>query len=693
VGIDDKDSSPPARARVLAFWPPLAWLVAFIVCRPLTVWSATIGAACWGLLLLLSFVAWGRVLVRAIHGAAIRDTPPAFGWGLEGSIGMAVTLVVFGVLACLHLVSVATIALWSAAGPLAAALTRAVVAESTPGPRPDWRARVRAASRDPAAVALSLGFGLLGVLAVLHYAGSVMDVKFNTFDDQMAYRDFARQFLDTGTLYEPFSYRRVGAFGGQSLLQAMVLAFSDRDRLHLFDNGICVLLIYGLILGFRGDGRRTSRAAALVAGLLLLTLPYTPHNIASALSGVLFFLALFRLFDDSSFETGALRSNALLAGLLAAAVCTLRQNYLSAAVGFVAFVYLACIWSPGERRRSDWFKAGVTSALAMLGFLVPWLVLSTIAARTPFYPIVRGNMRPDFGIIGKVSWAEELRWALENLVFDKPISTIALFFVAAALLPFVRRNRAVHAFMFANAWAFALMMHFFQTFNDAGSIARYYLGFSVAFCFAAALRAVGAAAWRPRNWRGLIATAIVLAAVGIQIIKAEDTVLGLFRKRLTALQTLVRQRGPAPPSPHEALYTRIQASVPPGEPMLVTLDHTYLFDGKRNEILNYDHPGAVGPRGGPPCFQGPEAFARYLKSLGIRYLVYQIGPSSAEYNPGYWIHKSAVQVIINGRGNFYKIQARFELDFFDAMKALTATRRSVFQEGEIHVLDLETPRA
>jgi hypothetical protein len=689
VGIDEKDSQPSSAARALTrLRLPVAWLVAFVVCRAMTPARPCLGAALWGFLLLLSFVAWGTVVVRKL----LNDDREA-GWGLLGTIGMAVTLAVFGLLACFRLVSSATIALWSAMGPLLVGLARGPAAKPGLAPATPWAARIRAGLRDPRTLILWLGLAILGVLALLCYAGSVMDVKFNTFDDEMAYRAFARQFLDTGTLYEPFSYRRVGAFGGQSLLHAMLLAFSDRDRLHLVDNGICVLLLFGLVTGHRAESRWTAVAAVLVTGLLLLTLPYTPHNTASALSGVVFFLALFRLFDDPGFEGRAPRSNAILAGLLAAGVCTLRQNYLSAAVGFVTFVYLGLAWFPGARQRSAWLKQGASAGLAMFGFLIPWLALSTIAARTPLYPIVRGNMRPDFGIIGKVSWGEELRWALENLVFFKPITTIALFFVAAALLPFVRRNRALHAFMLANACAFALMMHFFQTFNDAGSIARYYLGFSVAFCFAAALRSVGQAEWKRRSWRAWIAAAMVVAAVGIHLVKGQEMVLGLYRKRLAAVADLIAARGPAPPTPRDDLYARIQATVPPGEPMLVMLDHTYLFDGRRNVVYNYDHPGAVGPQGGPPCFQGPEAFAAYLHRLGIRYIVYQMGPSSAEYNPGYWVHKSAVQVIINGRGNFYKIQARFELDFFAVLKALTETRRAVFRQDEIRVLDLETRRS
>jgi hypothetical protein len=66
--------------------------------------------------------------------------------------------------------------------------------------------------------------------------------------------------------------------------------------------------------------------------------------------------------------------------------------------------------------------------------LLPWIVLSTIAIATPLYPVMQGNVRPDFGIIGTVTWDEEIRWALQNLFTFSPLTSLALFFVAAAVL-------------------------------------------------------------------------------------------------------------------------------------------------------------------------------------------------------------------------------------------------------------------
>ncbi len=71
-------------------------------------------------------------------------------------------------------------------------------------------------------------------MAALQYCFSVTDTTFNVVGRQHGVpRRSCSQFLDSGTLYEPFSYRRIASYGGASLLQAMVLAFSDRDRIHI----------------------------------------------------------------------------------------------------------------------------------------------------------------------------------------------------------------------------------------------------------------------------------------------------------------------------------------------------------------------------------------------------------------------------------------------------------------------------
>jgi hypothetical protein len=702
-------SKPRTKARVVsshltrvlkAFWPTLAWVAGLIAYREVLhdrLWAVSAGL--WGLLILFSFIAWGATVTRALSRR--------LGSGFDGATGAALTITVLGALSSLRLMSAPIVVLWCAGGPLALSIAqwRATGrAASTPRVTSTWPARLAAALQKPRPFAYIAGLAVLYAMAALQYVESVTNPGFNQWDDDEVYRIFAREFLDTGTLYEPFSLRRAAAYGGQSLLHALVLALSDRERLHLVDNGICVVLLLLMITGFRTRPRWSSRAAVLTAGFLLFILPYWPHNTASEFSGALFFMALYRLFDDPLFDRAPLRSNAVLVALLVSATCTLRQNYVSAALAFVGFVYLGRLAFPTRKNRMAWLLEGVAATSLALACLVPWLWMAYRAEHTVFYPLIKGNLRPDFGFIGEVTRAELARWTLWNIFKTKPIIALPLIFAGALALPTTRRTRAVHAFLFVTVLSFAMMMYFFRSINDSDSIGRYYFAFMCPFAISVALRSVGDVAQKPIGGT-VAAAALVIAAVAIQFMSSRDELLALYGERINALEDMLKNRrshvedrggvarsiAEGEQARLEDVYRRLQASIPAGEPILVVLDHTYMLDGKRNPIYVYDHPFATGPNGGPPCFEGPETLARYFQSVGIRYVAYQWGDSSPEYSTGHWKRLINEVPPAHGRGGFYKNQARFELDFLDSITSLSANRAKRFEEGEMKVLDLATP--
>ena len=194
------------RTKIGVFQLAAIWLVGFVACAVLRPIHVYLSAALWGLLLLGSFVAWGQVFQ---HVAGDRRR---LGWAFDGTVGMAVTLAVFGVLACVRLVSVPAVLIWAAAGPLLEAWLRsrgdAAQATDAAAVRPLWRGLVAGLLTRRPHLVYEAAIALLWTMAALHYCFSVTDATFNVWDDNMAYRSFVQQFLDTGTLYEPF---RTGA--------------------------------------------------------------------------------------------------------------------------------------------------------------------------------------------------------------------------------------------------------------------------------------------------------------------------------------------------------------------------------------------------------------------------------------------------------------------------------------------------
>jgi hypothetical protein len=145
--------------------------------------------------------------------------------------------------------------------------------------------------------------------------------------------------------------------------------------------------------------------------------------------------------------------------------------------------------------------------------------------------------------------------------------------------------------------------------------------------------------------------------------------------------------------PLETFYQRVQDIVPAGERMVVMLDQTHLLDYARNDILNLDEPGALSPPPGMPFHQGPEAVARYFLGIHARYIVFVLGESSPEYRYSMWRARAAQPAPVNNRGGLYRNMAEWYLDFFENLEALEKSRKKLFYESEIRVLDLQTMSA
>ena len=142
------------------------------------------------------------------------------------------------------------------------------------------------------------------------------------------------------------------------------------------------------------------------------------------------------------------------------------------------------------------------------------------------------------------------------------------------------------------------------------------------------------------------------------------------------------------------LYALLQDAVPPGARLLVLLDEPYRLDFRRNTIINFDEPGGVSPPPGIPIGRGPEELARYFSSLSIRYIAFRITDRSREYCVGTWRRRLAQPTTwdMHNRSAQFKSMARYYLDVFDNLKALSQTCRRLVDKNEHIVIDFGTTR-
>jgi hypothetical protein len=640
-----------------------------------------VAAAVWASVVWLSFVGWGGAVVAWLLPARRLD------WGLRAAIGMAALVAAGGLLQVFRLASTGPIIGLTLGGLGAHAATRLRRREelALPGARAFEELR-----RTPVTTVLVFTLTVLVLAAVL---GNLATPVSNVWDDLEAYFVFPKALLARGALEEPFSFRRVGALGGQSLLQSFLLAGSSVWRLNGFDNGICLLAIFGMVRGYA----RGRRGALFVPMVFVAFFVYRLHNVGSALSGTVFFLALFRVLDAEwpPDDPGHGRPLAILIALLGAAACTLRQNYAAAVLAILGASYaLRLIDHPAAARRQVAIAGARTLGFLVLA-LLPWWIVSQRSSGTFLFPVVAGNARPDFGIVARVSAATELNFIIFNAFWNWPVRSIAFFVLGGLCLDEGKRNRTLFAFIVGAGLGTLAIVHGFQASDDIDSVSRYYMGFEVACVLAIMLKCLERVEREGRlTPRTFIAAALVVLAFGIHLWETRDTIAARFHDWTTRI-TAELDRRPGIPDPLDAYYRRIQATVPAGAPLLETLDQPFRLDFKRNRIFVCDEPGGASPKPGLPVYADVAHYEQYFREQSIRYLAYALGPGSPEYDMSRWRAQLQNQnpPTRNGhsRGTLLRQMAPIYIDFFHALGELAMRHRQLFDDGVVRVIDLESP--
>jgi len=124
-------------------------------------------------------------------------------------------------------------------------------------------------------------------------------------------------------------------------------------------------------------------------------------------------------------------------------------------------------------------------------------------------------------------------------------------------------------------------------------------------------------------------------------------------------------------------YLQAQKAVPEGETIVTRVTFPAALDFRRNKILVVDW-GNPGPKPGIPLSKGAEAVAQYLLSNNIRYIMFSYkdwGPARHASPNDFWVKLETDRL------------RQFEEKFFDLGK----TRKKIYDDGRIYVLDLRNP--
>ncbi|HSQ67051.1 MAG TPA: hypothetical protein VLM85_27725 [Polyangiaceae bacterium] len=630
----------------------------------------------WATLLLGAYVGWGTIVERVAFRERRAD------WGLRAGWGLAALIAIGGVLIAVDGARPVTTLALVGIGLGALAIDGFALCRAPP------RAKVllRVARRD-------MGFRIVAAIALAMAAvqtvGATGDVsRWHWGDDAPGYSVIVAEIAQRGSSIQPFSFHRLSAYGGAAYLQAMLAVFAPENQWHVLDRGLCLLVVVGLTLGAARERSGVMRLLASLPALVAVTLPNIRDNYGAEMSGVAMFLALWRTLDHPTPRAPRF-SSAIVASLVAAAACTIRQNLILAAVATMVASYVLILARGGfarplRDRRDEAIECAVAAG-AMIGALLPWAITSYRSSNSPMWPLIKGNYQAVhngyFASIGAVARVKAL-WDAAAIV--APVSSLPIFLFAGLALRDSSKRRATRA-LFVGGFIGFVGLVWTWTRSFAHDLARYYFPFEIATILAITLAALPRQGERLSSRRAWAAGLAILACL-LQIAWRHEPVSQDYLKDLDTMAAFVTAAKNPEATPNNAAderYARLQSAMASGERALVMLDEPFRLDFTRNRIYTIDQPSFVAPPPGLPLHD-PEQLAQYLLDHGIRYFAFVRPTASAEnYSRASWEHH------LRDKGlPIHSEMAPLYLAVFDEAERLPTVRRVIATVDEMVLVDV-----
>jgi hypothetical protein len=634
-------------------------------------------ASVWGIVVLFSFAGWGELLNRVLFPGKQAD------WSQKAAWGLALSVAVGGALDLFSWISRRTILIYLAAGFvvwLASLLIRIPKETEYKSPAASSRRKQR------------LGVALiipLCFLAFFRYAASVSTVeagpdggpmRFDAYDDFQGYLVFPEKMIETGSIgHDPFSYRLLeSGLGGQALLQAYFLSALSVKNLHLVDSGLGLLLLLGLLWG---ECRQREISTQWVVALLffVLLMKTANVNLTSYYVGASMFLCLYRTLSWRPLSLVPLLSRAIVIALVAAAICSLKSNFIPPCVIFLvssAGYYL--LMQKFERRA---ILEVVATAAAVLIFLLPWMLAEYQSSGTLLYPLLgKGFDQSVYGnspsLLSRIPFSRIVVLFAYALTLGRFVGLMALgiAYLIGRRGKFLGREPAFSLFVGA------AVAHFILVFaTDGYALGRYSDPFLIAAILALMIETLSTGDPSPGQDNRFLTRFLAAAAAAFLLGVSWQGAQTIYVDGLHTLRTAVLNP-PIVSNGEVARYRGLQEAVPPGELLLSYLGKPFLLDFKRNTVFIEDR-GKASPPPGMPLFLGGESLGRYLRLESIRYVAYSYGDDR--------LTEVCSPDSLDSQGSFDGWTNACDIQ--KSLTELASTRKLIYDDGENFVLDLLRP--
>jgi hypothetical protein len=469
----------------------------------------------------------------------------------------------------------------------------------------------------------------------------------------------------------------MSSIGGNYFLQTLVLATLPLTDVQMADRALGLLLLAFLAFALASEFNLTQPQRAVFAFLVFAT-PQLVFNLTFVLLPSALFFSLVYVAAHRKLLAENSTLQALLLGAITGVIASTKSTYLPHGV-----VFVACFALFQSRRRglSSGAKTLLLAALSCLIVMAPWMIANHATSGTWFYPSLgKGYQYSTYGLYPAPSGAG-LSIILHKVVpFCAPLG---LLFVLEWFLG--DRDEQGEAILSLSAAALcATLLVGIGTGGD--SVRRYNYP-----CIIPAMLLLYIVFSRRRNAFPGSRRWPILQTITILFISY--TAITTWRNKFTneydqipiGLKAGLRDTPIVPASVADE-YASVQRTIPTDAGTIATVTNSFLFDYRTNPISIADYPGAASLPPGWPSRGDGNALAEYLLAHNLRYLV-------CSYADFVGLDQEAVKVLHDpSRTQWIRSEQAILLRSHQQYAELAKTRRHLYDDGQIYVLDLAEQR-
>ena len=589
---------------------------------PVLLWSLVIFASFWG---------YGEALRRALKRPEFED----LGWGLTAAWGMAGTLAIGGFLMMLSLAKalmLTGVVLIGAAFALyffTQRLTSATAPQPASKKSKSKKGKTTEERTSPPTQATNAGYPtvtaniLVWGLAALAFASSIAwPHHIDPNDDLVCYLMLPQKILATGTLIEPFSFQRAGTFGGQALLQAMVMIVGNETSGHVPDRGLAMLVIFGILLGVV---RGLKMPYALVAFILLFSFWFVPVPRISTNGAMTGGCLLVALLDSlNRLRQSATRStwrSLIPSALLITGACSVRPTYaVVIACIFMALMAACLIHNKSWIERWNDIKQLFIIGILCTGMLIPFMTVLYESNGTPVIPPFSGFVSKAYQTYDHPEFSRNVEALIAFLSVPNTLAILSLIFPAALFAGVKDRFWVLGGI--ALACAIIIIRFGALAYLDLYRYIYPILVPVLLWFLAVALKYHGPSATSARFLRkpATISGASIIA-VGLFLWPNFNQAWLELRVQAQSLPAQVAGSNSFLDPRLRNSYKSIQDAIPKGDKVITMVDASYWLDYSRNPMYSINAVGGSSPPPGIPFHEGSQALLDYFRQVGFKYMI------------------------------------------------------------------------